>query len=46
MTEVEHKSDFELTKDTPYLTLIDELCDDFRENWLHYTSFVLYKSRT
>ena len=39
MTAAEHKSYFELTKDTPYLTLTGDLrgvyCEEFRENWLH-----------
>ena len=32
MTAVEHKSDFELTKDTPYLTLAGELWGVYWEN--------------
>ena len=44
-TAAEHKSDFKLTTDTPYLALTDELwdviCEDSGENWLHYNSTVL-----
>ena len=36
VTEVQYKSEFESTKDTPYLALMGELwgvfCEDFREN--------------
>ena len=37
----------EINKDTPYLTLTDELwsvnCGDFGENWLHYNGTALYR---
>ena len=40
MIEAEHKSGFEPTKYTPYLTLTGELwvvyCEDLGENWLCY----------
>ena len=40
VTEAEHKLEFRLTKDTPYLTLLGELwgvfCEDFGENWPRY----------
>ena len=40
VTEAEHASEFKLTKDTPYPTLIGELwgvyCNDFEENWPHH----------
>ena len=40
------KSDFTLTKDTPYLALMGELwgayCENFQENWPRYNSTVLY----
>ena len=46
MTEAEYKSEFEHTKDTPYLGLTGELwgvfCKDFGENWLRYNSTGLY----
>ena len=46
VTEVKYKSEFESTKDTPYLTLAAELlgviCEEFEENWLSYNSAVLY----
>ena len=45
-TKAEYKSEFEPTKDTPYLVLMGELwgvfCDDFRENLLHYNATALY----
>ena len=50
MAVAEHKSDNELTKDAPYLTLTGELwgvcCRDLGENWPHYNSTALYNSRT
>ena len=46
MATTEHKSDFELTKDTPYLALMGELwgvcCEDFRENWSRKNDTALY----
>ena len=40
VTKAKYKSEFEHTKDTPYLTLMGELwgvfCEDFEENWLLY----------
>ena len=33
MTATEHKSDFKLTSDTPYLTLMDELWGVYYENF-------------
>ena len=46
MTAVEHKSDFDLTKNTPYLTLMDEVwdicCEDLGENWSRYNGIALY----
>ena len=46
MAAVEHKSDDELTKDTPYITLTGELwgvcCEDLGENWLRYKDTPLY----
>ena len=46
MTEVEYKSEFESTKDTPYLALTDELWDviwgDFGENGPRYNGTELY----
>ena len=40
MAAVEYKPDFELTEDTPYLTLMGELlvmcCEDFGENLSRY----------
>ena len=33
MTATEHKSDFELTTDTPYLALVGELCGVYYENF-------------
>ena len=42
MTEAEYESEFELPKDTPYLTLMCEIwgvnCEDLGENRLHYNS--------
>ena len=47
MAAAEHKSDTELTKDTPYLALMGELwsvCfEDLGENWQRYNSTALYK---
>ena len=49
MTDDEHESDFELTKDTPYFILIDELwgiyCEDLGENWICYEGIPLYIRR-
>ena len=46
MTESEHKSDFKLTTDTPYLALMGKLwdvyCEDSGENWLRYNGTTLY----
>ena len=46
MTTAERKSDFNITTDTPYLTLKDELwgvyCEHFGENWPCYNSTALY----
>ena len=46
MTAAECKSDFKLTKDTPYLALKDELwgvdCEDSVENWPLYYDAALY----
>ena len=40
--EYENMKKFKLTKDTPYLILMGKLwgvyCEDFGENWLHYSS--------
>ena len=45
MTAVEHKSDFDVTKDTPYLALTGELwgvcCEDLGENWSSYNGTAL-----
>ena len=45
MRIAEHKSDFKLTTNTPYLALTDELwdvyCEDFEENWLRCNGTVL-----
>ena len=42
----EHESDFELTKDTPYLALTGKLWDAYCENlggiWLCYDGTTLY----
>ena len=41
----ENESDFEHTKDTPYLTLMSELwgvyCENFQENWPRYNGTAL-----
>ena len=46
MKTAERKSDIQLTKDTPYLTLTDKLWDLCRENlgenWLCYNGTTLY----
>ena len=46
MTVAERRSDFKLTIDTPYLTLMGELwgicCKDIGENWLRYNGTTLY----
>ena len=46
MKAAECKSDFELTKSTPYLALKGELwgiyCEDLGENGLHYNGTVLH----
>ena len=43
---VEFQSEFESTKDTPYLALMGKLwgvfCEDFRENWWPYNGTTLY----
>ena len=45
MRVAEHKSDFKLTTNTPYLALTGELwdayCEDFEENWLRSNGTVL-----
>ena len=45
MTEVEHKSEFESTKDTPYLDLMGNLWGIFSEylleNWSCYSGTAL-----
>ena len=47
-TEVVYKSEFESTKDTPYLALTGELwgvyCEEFEENWPCYNSAALYST--
>ena len=47
VAEVEHKSEVNLTKDTPYLTPMGKLWDiyyeDLGENWPHYIGTTLYK---
>ena len=49
MTIAEYKSDTELTKNTPYLTLTGELCgvcsEDLQENWPHYNGTTLYNEK-
>ena len=44
-----HKSDFQLTEDTPYLALMGEIwgvcCEDFGEDKLCYNGIALYKQR-
>ena len=46
MTITEHKSNTELTKDAPYLSLTCELwgvcCEEFRENYLCYNGSTMY----
>ena len=46
MTGAKHKSDSEIEKNTPYLTVMGELwgvcCEDFAENWSHYNGTILY----
>ena len=46
MAAAEHKSDIELTKDTPYVAFTSELwgvCwEDLGENWPHYNGTALY----
>ena len=45
MTAAPHKSYFELTKDTPYLTLTGEVCcEDFGETWSCYNGTALYQA--
>ena len=43
---VKHKSDVELTMDTPYLLFMGELQDDyvvyFGANWLYYNEITLH----
>ena len=45
MIEIEYKTEFESTKDSPHLTLIEKqwcvFCDDFGENW-RYNSTAQY----
>ena len=44
---VEHRADFELTKDSPYITLMGELwgiyCEYFGKYWLFYNGTTMYK---
>ena len=44
MTGAKHESDFKITKDTPYLTLMGELwgvcCEDFAENLSRYNGTI------
>ena len=46
MTVAENESDFNITRDTPYLTLTRELwgvcCDDLGANWPRYNGTALY----
>ena len=46
MPAAEYKSDFEITKGTPYLALTDELwsvfCEVFGENWSRHNGTTLY----
>ena len=46
MAAAAHKSDTELTKDTPYLALPGKLwgvcCEDLGENWPCYNGIALY----
>ena len=46
LAEVQHKSDFQFTKDTPCLDLAGELwgvyCENFGENWPHQNGIALY----
>ena len=46
MTEAQHKSDSELTMDTPYPNITAELwgvyCEDLEENWQRYNDTTLY----
>ena len=46
MTGVKHESDFEITKDIPYLACLGELwgvgSEDFAENWSRYNGTILY----
>ena len=50
MTTTEHKSDFKLTTDTPYLALTGEVWgvyyENFEENWPHYNGTALYHDIT
>ena len=55
MTEAEHKSETELTKDTPYLSLKGELlgvyCDDFGRKFIVFynnkiQNFIKYQKLT
>ena len=47
MTVAEHKSDFKLKKDTPYMALMGEMwgvCyEDFGENWSCFNGTALYR---
>ena len=46
ITAAKHHSDFELTKDTPYLALRGEIwgicCEHYADNWLRYNGITLY----
>ena len=45
MIQADHESDFDLTKDNPYLALMGELlfdCKDFGQNWLRYNGTALH----
>ena len=48
MTEVQYKSEFEFTKDTPKLALMCQLCgvyyEDLGDNWPRYNDIALYVS--
>ena len=47
MTVADHRPNFKLTTDIPYLTLMGELwgiyCKDIRENWSRYDGTALYE---
>ena len=42
VTVAEHKSLFVLTNDTP-ISPISTCCEEFRENWQHYSDTVRYE---